>query len=285
METSLSYYDALAQALTRPQVFSSYTADTLWTDPHTSAEMLKYHLDPTVDISSRRASFIDRSATWMVDHFNLGPGKRVIDFGCGPGLYTSRLARSGAEIVGVDFSRTSIDYARAEADRAGHNISYERADYLEYEPPQKFDLIIMIMCDFCALSPGQRSKLLGTFANSLSASGRCVFDVYSLAAFQQKQEGVVLEKNLLDGFWSAAPYFGILASFKYDAESVSLDKYTIIERQRQKCVFNWLQYFSTESLEREIRRAGLTVELLLGDVAGNAFDSDSTEFAVVTRLA
>jgi hypothetical protein len=141
----------------------------------------------------------------------------------------------------------------------------------------------MIMCDFCALSPAQRSLMLRKFAASLADGGRLVFDVYSLPAFDQKQETVVFEKNLLNGFWSAADYFGFLAAFKYGQERLVLDKYTIIEADRRREIYNWLQHFSPESLEQELLEHGLEVESLLGNVAGYDFDAEGPEFAVVAK--
>ncbi|MBK8417538.1 MAG: class I SAM-dependent methyltransferase [Anaerolineales bacterium] len=35
----------------------------------------------------------------------------ILDLGCGPGLYTSRLARAGFQITGMDYSYSSIEYA------------------------------------------------------------------------------------------------------------------------------------------------------------------------------
>ncbi len=44
----------------------------------------------------------------MIDTFDLGPGRRVLDLGCGPGLYARRLEAAGADVTGVDLSRVSI---------------------------------------------------------------------------------------------------------------------------------------------------------------------------------
>jgi cyclopropane fatty-acyl-phospholipid synthase-like methyltransferase len=267
----------------KPRPFSVYTASELWTDEHTSEQMLAYHLDSEVDLSSRRTGFIDDSVRWLKKRFDLGEGSRVIDFGCGPGLYTSRLARLGAEVTGIDFSSRSIEHARKCASREDLDVTYIEADYLDFQADSPFDLITMIMCDFCALSPEQRRAMLGKFKGLLSDHGRIVLDVYSLRAFADKQEGLVCEKNQLNGFWSANPYFGFVASFKYDDEEVSLDKYTIVEENRQREIYNWLQYFSPESLEKEAYAAGLRIDELLGDVAGKPYDADSAEFAVVMQ--
>ncbi len=280
---SASLFSALETASRRPRPFSVYTAGELWTDEHTSGSMLAFHLNDEVDLSSRRADFIDNSVRWLSDHFALSRGSRVIDFGCGPGLYTSRFARLGADVVGIDFSSRSIEYARDDSRRENLAIDYVEADYLEVRLDGVFDLITMIMCDFCALSPAQRGTMLAKFAALMSDESSIVLDVHSPSAFAEKEEGLIVEKNQLDGFWSASPYFGIVASFKYDNEMVSLDKYTIVEEHRQREIYNWLQYFTPESLDREARVAGLRVDEVYGDVAGNPYDPEAPEFAVVMK--
>lgn len=276
-----SLFDILESVNEKPPAFSVYTAKELWTDEHTSERMLAFHLNGEIDVSSRRTSFIDDSVRWMTKCFNLSASSRIIDFGCGPGLYTSRFARLGAEVCGVDFSARSINYAREYAARENLDISYTEADYLEFQPEGRFDLITMIMCDYCALSPEQRAAMLVKYKQILSDGGRIVLDVYSLKAFVDKEEKSIYEKNQLNGFWSAEPYYGFVTSHKYDKEKVSLDKYTIIERKRCREVYNWLQYFTPESLKQEAYAAGLETDALYGDVVGNQYDAGAAEFAVV----
>lgn len=121
--------------------------------------MLSFHLNAEIDVSSRKFSFINRSVDWIVAHFDIREGKSVADFGCGPGLYTERLAKTNAAITGIDFSKNSIEYARNRARNENLNINYVNQNYLEFTSDNKYDLIIMIMCDFCALSPEQRKTL------------------------------------------------------------------------------------------------------------------------------
>ena len=278
-------FSALESISEKPEPYSVYTARQLWTDEHTSGQMLAFHLNGEIDVSSRQTQFIDDSVRWMQKHFDLSAGRRIIDFGCGPGLYTSRFARLGAEVFGVDFSSRSIGFAREQARREQLDVTYTEADYLGLQPDGRYDLVTMIMCDFCALSPTQRATMLRKFAGILSDRGRVVLDVYSLKAFEEKQEGLTCEKNQFDGFWSADPYFGFLASFKYEDDAVSLDKYTIVEESRQREIYNWLQYFTPESLQREAHAAGLQVAELYGDVAGRPYDDGASEFAVVLKNA
>lgn len=265
----------------RPAIWSRYTADMLWNDKHTSEQMLQFHLNPDVDISSRRATFIERSVAWMRSQFNIGTDTKICDFGCGPGLYTSRFAQLGADVTGVDFSTRSIDYARNQAAKTSRSINYINQNYLQFESDTKYHLITLLMCDFCALNPTQRSQLLRNFHALLDDHGHVVFDVYSLACFGQREEVAQCAHNLLNGFWAAEEYYGFFNTFLYKEEHVVLDKYALFSKDREWEVYNWLQYFSLDELRKEIELAGLTIAATYADVAGGDYDEDKSEFAIV----
>ena len=273
----------LEEINSRPEPFVFYTAADLWTDEHTSEQMLACHLNTDIDVSSRRSEFIDQSVAWIGSHFNVGTGTRIADFGCGPGLYANRLAKLGASITGIDFSKRSIEHARTVAAQAGLKVVYVNQNYLEFETEDCFDIILMIMCDFCALSPAQRITMLEKFQVMLAPGGSVLLDVYSLNAFEHREEAVSYEENLLNGFWSPEKYYGFLTTFKYDDVSVALDKYTIVEAKRTRTVYNWLQHFSPESLQSEFEKAGFTRHEFYGNVAGAPFAESASEFAIVER--
>lgn len=278
-------FESLEKINARPKPFEFYTAGDLWTDEHTSKQMLSFHLNDAIDIASRNAKFIDRSVEWIASEFTIGIDTMIADFGCGPGLYATCLAKRGARVTGIDFSGRSIEYAKAIAARERLPITYVHQNYLEFETEDRFDLVLMIMCDFCALSPLQRKKILQTFHRILKPAGSVLLDVYSLSAFEEREEAATCEVNLLNGFWSPNKYYGFLNTFKYAEEKVVLDKYTIIERERTRTVYNWFQYFAPEDLESEFVEAGFFVKSVYADVAGNPYNAEAGEFAVIAGKA
>jgi 2-polyprenyl-3-methyl-5-hydroxy-6-metoxy-1,4-benzoquinol methylase len=188
-------FKELKEINTRPSPFQFYTADELWADEHTSKQMLEYHLNEEIDVSSRNKNFIESSVAWIVSHFGVDKNTEIADFGCGPGLYTIRLAQRGADVTGIDFSKNSIEYAKGVAEQKGLKINYVHKNYLNFDTPDRFDLIIMIMCDFCALSPGQRKTMLSRFHSLLKPGGSVLLDVYSLNTYNQKEESATYELN------------------------------------------------------------------------------------------
>ena len=269
----------------RPMPFEVYTASELWTSEHTSKQMLAFHLNENIDVASRKAAFIDRSVDWIASRFDLSNDTKIADFGCGPGLYTARLARKQAKVTGIDFSQRSIQFAVEDAERSGLSIRYVNKNYLDFDTEDRFDLILMIMCDFCALSPEQRKQMLGKFHKLLKPSGYVLLDVYSLVSFEQREEIAKYEFNLLDGFWSPNTYYGFLNTFKYEKEKVILDKYTIVEADRLWTIYNWLQYFDPDEINKEFLESGFDVDEFYSDVSGRVFQAEEGEFAVVARKA
>ncbi len=278
-------FDRLEEINSRPTPFQFYTADELWTNEHTSKKMLEYHLNDSIDLSSRNKNFIDRSVKWIVSHFGINKESSIADFGCGPGLYTTQFAENDADVTGIDFSERSIRYAKKVADQKALDITYYQQNYLEFQTEKRFDLITMIFCDFCALSPLRRKTLLARFYKFLKPGGSVLLDVHSMNTFNSRDEVATYERNQLDNFWSPEIYYGFLSTFKYDKEKVTLDKYTIIEKTKTRVVYNWLQYFSQDSLRMEFKENGFEVKEFYSDVAGSTFCQDSPDIAIVAGKA
>jgi len=278
-------FETLARITARPEPFSRYTTPELWNDPYVSRRMLELHLDPDVDLASRRMAFVERSADWIVARFGLEPGRSVCDLGCGPGLYASRFAAAGAAVTGVDLSENSLAHARAAAARDGLAIDYVQANYLDFGSDRRFDLVCMIFCDFCVLGPDQRATLLDAMRGLLADGGAVLLDVFSPACFARVEEKSTFEFVGNGGFWSAAPYFVFMNTYTYADEAVFLHKYTVVERDRVRDSYNWIQCYDPVGLADLFAAHGLRIDEVLGNVAGDAHDAGADEFAVIARMA
>lgn len=278
-------YKKIQNICSKPKVFAYYTTETLWNDPHISKHMLELHLNESVDPASRKKEFVDKSVNWITNHFNLTAGKSVCDFGCGPGLYTTQFAETGASVTGIDFSNRSIEYAKNMAGKQNLNIEYIRQNYLDFSSDKRFDLITMIYCDFCVLNPDQRKTLLGIFNKHLAPGGAILLDVFSMAAYEGREETTHFEHNFMNGFWSPKDYYCFMNTFKYETEKVVLDKYTIMEPGKEWTAYNWLQYFDFETLKNEFAESGLKIVAAFDNVAGAEYTGKKPEIAVIAQKA
>lgn len=68
------------------------------------------------DINPTRLDFITQATALR--------GRRVLDVGCGGGILTEALARTGALVTGIDGSTSCIEVARAHAAQGGLDIRY-----------------------------------------------------------------------------------------------------------------------------------------------------------------
>lgn len=266
----------------RPAPFGAYTTPEMWNDPHISARMLAFHLDPQAAPASRPRAFIEASAQWIISRFQLGPGSRVLDLGCGPGLYANRIARCGAAVLGVDVSERSLAHARDVAAKAALPARFVLGSYLTEPLGSGHDLALLIYEDYCAMSPDQRGDLLGRVGLALRPGGAMLFDVTAAARFASFTEGVTSAANLMDGFWSDVPYSGTLRTWTYPELGLVGEHYLIQpEAGEPRSYWNWTQCLTPQQVQDELRGRDLRLLELLGDVAGAPYDPQSPTFAVI----
>jgi len=66
---------------------------------------------------------------------------RIIDIGCGTGLWSIAFARNGSHVTAVDFSSASLSHAAKMADECGVSITFRRADLFSLETSETYDLV------------------------------------------------------------------------------------------------------------------------------------------------
>lgn len=78
----------------------------------------------------------------MAAHYQLKPGARILDVGCGKGFLLHEFTKvvPGAQVVGLDISRYALDHALAEVKPF---LSEGNATHLPY-PDRSFDLVVSI---------------------------------------------------------------------------------------------------------------------------------------------
>jgi hypothetical protein len=87
----------------------------------------------------------------------------------------------------------------------------------------------------------------------------------------------------MDGFWAAGDYFAFLTTFLYNDLALALDRYLILEPERRREVFNWLQYFDPQSLTAELGEGGFEVEAVADVLTGAPWQASASEFALIAR--
>ena len=247
-----------------------------WTDPHIARQMLAAHLNPDTDAASRRPETIQRSVNWLIETLALQPGMRVLDLGCGPGLYASRLADAGLQVTGVDFSQVSIDYAHSQRPQ----MDYRCQNYLELDVEGVFDAILLIYGDFCVLSPQQRTRLLAHVHSVLKPGGFFVLDVSTPAL--RRRAGL---KNswyaVPGGFWKPGSHLVLEQGFAYE-DDLFLDQYIVLEDNGKASVYrNWFQDYTPVRICRELENNRFSIVSLWGNLWGEPLTDESDWIGVI----
>jgi len=71
------------------------------------------------------------------------PSAKIFDLGCGSGNLLMALAKDGYRVYGIDVSQSSIEQAKQDLGAFAMSDHIQHGDVLDYDPPTKFDLIVM----------------------------------------------------------------------------------------------------------------------------------------------
>ncbi len=84
-----------------------------------------------------RHSFVWQFGASLLELLQPQPGERILDIGCGTGQLTAEIARSGAQVIGLDNSAEMLAEARGNFPR----LVFEQADATSFRFPQPFDAV------------------------------------------------------------------------------------------------------------------------------------------------
>jgi len=230
----------------KPALYEKGSA-VMWTDPYISKQLLDVHLSDQTDLASRKPETIQKTVDWVLSHTKKEKLK-ILDLGCGPGLYSELLAQKGHQVTGVDFSKNSIAFATKEAQIKDLDIRYMNEDYTKLDLPEnEFDMVMLIFTDFGPLLPEEREKLLKKVKHVLKPGGFFIFDVLN----DQNIEGKLSPRSweaAEKGFWSEKPYLLLSESFLYEEEKIILYQQVVIEEEGTKIYRFWNHFFSSSDL-------------------------------------
>lgn len=260
-------FNDFVKVLHRPKLFEAGT-DQFWNDEHISKKLLEAHLNPDIDAASRKACFLDQSATWIAEIAPPAPHRELLDLGCGPGLYAEKFSNMGYTVTGIDFSKRSINYAKQKTVENNSGITYYNQNYLTIEYENQYDIVTLIYCDYCALSTQNRGMLLEKIYRALKKNGKLILDVFMPKVYNDRKENRTWEYYAEGGFWSEEPYLCLDSVYHYDEDTTEL-RQSIVQTEAGVDVYNvWEHFFTENALLEEMQKAGFHTFELYDNIAG-----------------
>lgn len=208
----------LYEYLKKPPSYAP-SSTKFWDDEYISKQMLAAHLNPDFEGASRKHKFIEKSVQWI---YKIAPPEQyrnLLDLGCGPGLYTQRLAEKEYKVTGIDYSKRSINYAKNIANKTATQIDYIYQNYLSITYENQFDIIILIYCDFGVLSDIDRMTLLRKAYKALKKGGKLIIDAFTPYNFTHRNEETSWEVYEEPGFWNNEKHICFNGFYKYENDT------------------------------------------------------------------
>ncbi len=269
----------------KPELYEKGTA-FMWTDEHISKQLLNVHLNPDIDLASRKKSTIEKTANWILERQKKKGKLNILDLGCGPGLYTEIFANKGHYVTGIDISKNSIEYAKKSAEDKKLDITYLNKSYLEVDlESDNYDLVVMIFTDLGVLSPTERERLLVMIFRVLKKGGTFIFDVLKDREIEKKTSPKTWEVSN-NGFWKESPYLALSESVLYQEEKVILFQHIIIDTEENIETYRfWTHFFSQNDVSEMLHTHNFINISFREDILpdGDMWNGNNVIFTMTTK--
>ncbi len=233
-----------------------------WHEPGFSRRMLREHLTQLHGRASRRRETIDRHVAWIHAHSASGRPGRVLDLGCGPGLYLERLAALGHECVGIDFSPASIAYARERAQESGRAIRYVEEDVREADFGRGFDLVMLLFGEFNAFRREESRDIVLRARAALVPGGCLLVEPHPFEAVHAMGQEPRFWAALPAGLFSDTPYLWLSESVWDEDTATATTRHLVLEEDVPEPVV----YCGTSQAWRDDELRALLDQAGFGDV-------------------
>jgi SAM-dependent methyltransferase len=225
----------LIQRTAKPKPWSE--GDNIpWNDPGFSQRMLDEHLTQEHDAASRRFEKIDQHVDWIHNQILEGKPGKILDLGCGPGLYISRLARLGYICVGIDYSPASIAFAQETAREEDLSCTYIQADLRQADYEVGFDAVMLIFGEFNVFEPRDASLILKKAYQALEPDGWLILEPHTNEAIEKIGKQSPSWYSSPQGLFSERPHLVLQENFWDEETKTATIRYFVLDANRTDVV-------------------------------------------------
>lgn len=220
----------LLELVQRPPIAAWQDGEKIpWHEPGFSERMLKEHLSQAHDMASRRFEIVDAHVDWIHQHLLEGRPSKVLDLGCGPGFYSSRLAKRGHQCRGIDVSPASVAYAEDEARRDRLDCDYTLDDIREADYGEGFALAMLIYGELNAFLRADARSILRKANVALAEGGVLLLEPSPFDGIRRIGTAGPSWYSASSGLFSDRPHL-CLQEHAWDAEtSIATIRYFIVD--------------------------------------------------------
>ena len=199
-----------------------------WDDPAFSERMLAEHLSQQHDRASRRAAVIDAQVRFIARQATGRDGARLLDLGCGPGLYLHRLARQGYRCHGIDFSPAAIRHARTVAAAEALDCTFDHADLRQADFGRGCALILLLFGQVNVFPRPDARDILTRAHAALEPGGALVLEPQTPEAVRNAGHGAATWTSVETGVFAAVPHLLLHERFWDEPTRTATERWHVV---------------------------------------------------------
>lgn len=173
----------------------------VWWKNFFGRNFLTFGLKPREEKAKKEVDF-------LVDVLDLPRRAKILDLACGAGRHSMELAKRGYRVVGVDFNKEHLEYAKKKAKKFRVKVEFIQCDMIKLDFVGQFDAVINMFTSFGYFDTEEENfKVLENVATALKNGGKFLIDTanrdYILKHFEKMgwgkvDEGYILEERDFD---------------------------------------------------------------------------------------
>jgi SAM-dependent methyltransferase len=218
----------------------------MWTDPYIREHIVYAHLEPDDDDGTKPYAQVLAETAFWVKRF--GAQGKVLDLGCGPGIYLRELAQKGWQGYGIDLNESAVSYAQDLNRDECLSFDIRSGDFLAEAWPPGMDLVIMVYGTFGTIPPKSRQHLVQKLKNTLKPGGRFLMDVFNQEYVDTQREIGSWFTQEEEGFWSPEPHLVLPRVWDYPDLDLLCRRYLVLSSGGVKSFNLWYQTLNHKNL-------------------------------------
>jgi SAM-dependent methyltransferase len=208
------------------------------------------------------------------------PGARVLDLGCGPGLYTQRLAEQGYDCFGIDLGPASLEYAVSHAGAIAGHCRYVCGDLREVDFGSGYDLVMFLFGDFNPFPREDAVEILRRCNAALAPDGVLLLEVHSFDATRDRGLSPPRWNAFETGLFSDAPHLRLDQQFWLEDSAHAVGRHWVVDAATGYTTkYGWtMRAYTDAEYETLLDEAGLQLVARYENLTGT---NEPSEFPVL----
>jgi SAM-dependent methyltransferase len=221
---------------------------------------------------------VEANVAWLVQNLGLPAAATILDIGCGPGLYSNRLARYGYRVTGLDIAQPLLDYAQAEARKQGIDGAcvYRRQSMFDLDDEAEFEAILLFQSIVNRLESPEIQALLAQIHTALKSGGHFVVELQIVPEGFTSTEPTVTE-NI--SFLAQSPWYDqfhawMIRELTFPATSERVTHHLILYPDDPPAEY-WSRFklYPIATLTDLLQACGFAVQAVFGQALGQSLQA------------